>query len=138
MLILVAEDEPYSALSAVWELEQAGHEVLGPAASFEEAVRLAERQSPDLALIDIDLQHTGGGVALARRLQADEVPSLFVSAEQALARRHSDLALGCIGKPYNPADLPGSIEAVDALLHGRAPPSWVPRSLRLFRHASPE
>jgi len=133
MLILVVEDEPFSALSAAWELEHAGHEVLGPAASLDQALRLAAKHVPELALIDIDLQHTGEGLALARRLQASDIPTLFVSAEQTVASRHSDLALGYIGKPYNPADLAGSVDVIDALLHGRAPPDSTPRSLQLFR-----
>ena len=41
MLILVVEDEPISALSAMWELQRAGHDVIGPASTSEDALRLA-------------------------------------------------------------------------------------------------
>ena len=104
LLILIVEDEMLSALSMSWELEDAGHRVLGPAASYEEALRLARR----------------------------ERPLLFVSAQSAVASRYHDLALGHIGKPYDLADLPRSVDAVLSRLRGTEPPAALPRSLRLF------
>jgi DNA-binding response OmpR family regulator len=132
MLILVVEDEMLSALSMRWALEDAGHRVLGPAASYEEALQLAGRDRPQLALVDIDLQHPGDGVELARAFRDLHIPSLFVSAQSALASRHRELAVGCIGKPYDLADLPRSVDVVLSLLHGAGPPAALPRSLQLF------
>jgi CheY-like chemotaxis protein len=106
MLILLVEDEPISALSVTLELEGSGHRVIGPATSLDEALQLAHRHGPELALVDIDLKHHGDGIELARRLAEMEIPSVFVSGQGPLARAHSDLALGYISKPFNPADLP--------------------------------
>ena len=132
MLILIVEDEMLSALSMSWELEDAGHRVLGPAASYEEALRLARRERPELALVDIDLQRPGDGVELARAFLEMDIPLLFVSAQSAVASRYHDLALGHIGKPYDLADLPRSVDVVLSRLRGAEPPSALPRSLRLF------
>lgn len=133
MLILIVEDEPLCALSTTWELQSAGHEVMGPATTLDEAVELAHAQRPDLALIDIDLVHKGDGVELARRLRDMDVASVFVSAQHALARQNSDLVLGMIGKPYNPAEISRSVEVIGAVMHGeRPPPPSIPRSLQLF------
>ena len=55
MILLVAEDEALVALVLELELRGAGHEVLGPAATPEEALALVERTRPELALIDINL-----------------------------------------------------------------------------------
>jgi DNA-binding response OmpR family regulator len=132
MLVLIVEDEPFSALSAAWELERAGHDVLGPSASLEDALRLARTHRPDLALVDIDLQHTGEGLELARALREMDIVSLFVSAENGLASRNSDLAVGFIGKPYDPDDLARSVDVVDALMHGKEPPAAMPMSLQIF------
>ena len=133
MLILVVEDEPICALSTVAELEHAGHRTLGPAATLEEGLELARTGHPALALIDIDLRHAGDGVELAKRLRELHVPTVFVSAQHPSAFQNSDLALGFIGKPYNPADLPPSIEVISEILNGKQPaPSSLPRALQLF------
>lgn len=133
MLILVVEDEPICALSTMVELEHAGHETLGPAATLEEGLELARTGHPTLALIDIDLMHAGDGVELAKRLRELDVAAVFVSGQHPAAFEHRDLALGLIGKPYNPADLPPSIEVIAAILEGKTfPPASQPRALRLF------
>lgn len=132
MLILVVEDEPICALSTVAELEHAGHETLGPAATLEEGLALARAAHPKLALIDIDLMRAGDGIELARRLREMHVAAVFVSAEHPSAFANRDLALGFIGKPFNPADLPPSIEAIAAILEGKTIPASLPRALQLF------
>jgi DNA-binding response OmpR family regulator len=133
MLILIVEDEPICALSTVAELEHAGHKTLGPVATLEEGLALARSGHPTLALIDIDLMHAGDGLELAKQLRELHVAAVFVSAQHASAFEHQDLALGFIGKPYNPADLPPSIEVISAILEGRSPPeASLPRALQLF------
>lgn len=131
MLILVVEDEPICALSTVAELEHAGHTTLGPVATLKEGLELARTEHPKLALIDIDLMKRGEGVELARQLRALDIPAVFVSGQSCTALDHRDLVLGFIGKPYNPADLPPSIEVISAILEGREPPP-IPRTLQLF------
>lgn len=132
MLILLVEDEPISAWSTTCELEQAGHLVIGPAATSDDALRLAHKFHPDLALVDIDLQQGGEGVELARELRDMDIASVFVSAQSGVAVENSELALGLIGKPYNPADMPRSVEVIDAVMHGVEPPTPSPSSLHLF------
>jgi DNA-binding NarL/FixJ family response regulator len=133
MLILVVEDEPICALSTVAELELAGHQTLGPAATLEEGLELARTGHPTLALIDIDLMHAGDGVELAQKLRELHVAAVFVSAQHPSAFANRDLALGFIGKPYNPADLPPSIDVISAILEGRSySAAALPRALQLF------
>lgn len=131
MLILVVEDEPVCALSTVAELEHAGHTTLGPVATLEDGLELARSGHPELALIDIDLMQEGEGVELAKQLRALDIAAIFVSGQSCTALDNRDLVLGFIGKPYNPADLPPSIEVISAILEGREPPP-VPRTLQLF------
>ena len=50
MLILVAEDEAVIAFALELALVLAGHEVLGPAADEDEALRLAGERRPGLEL----------------------------------------------------------------------------------------
>ncbi len=132
MLILVVEDEPICALSTITELEHAGHQTLGPAATLEEGLELARTGHPTLALVDIDLAHKGDGLELAKRLQEMHIASVFVSAQSRDALDNCTLALGFIGKPFNPADLPPTIEVISAILAGKQPPASLPRTLQLF------
>ena len=133
MLILIAEDEPISAMSIISELEHAGHQTLGPAATLEDALALARSGHPKLALIDIDLVHKGDGIELAKELRGLHIAAVFVSAQVRTAYDNRALALGFIGKPYNPSELPQSIDVISAIMEGKAlPPPPLPRTLQLF------
>lgn len=131
MLILVVEDEPLCALSTICELEHAGHKTLGPATTLEEGLEFARTFHPELALIDIDLVHEGDGIELARQLREMHIAAVFVSAQSRAAYDNRALALGFIGKPFNPADLPQSIDMIEAILAGEQPPP-LSRSFQSF------
>lgn len=133
MLILIVEDEPISALSIIVELEHAGHQTLGPACTLEDGLELALTGHPQLALVDIDLVHKGDGIELAKRLRELHIAAVFVSAQGHTAYDNRALALGFIGKPFNPSDLPRSIDVISAILDGKTPPPPpLPRTLQLF------
>jgi two-component system, response regulator PdtaR len=132
MIILVVEDEALIALVLELALSLAGHEVLGPAATEDEALRLAEAGHPELALIDITLRDRDDGVRLARTLKERwDVPCLFMSGLVIEARAASDIALGLIGKPYDPDEVVAAVAAIGELLAVRRPVQ-VPRRLELF------
>jgi two-component system, response regulator PdtaR len=137
VILLVAEDEALIALVLELELRGAGHEVLGPAATPEEALALAEGTRPELALIDINLVGGGDGIALARALRDRHgVPSLFVSGQAPDALANRDAALGLVRKPYAPEDVARAVEAVAELLRGRRP-ARLPPGLELFGGTEP-
>jgi len=133
MRIMVVEDEAVIALTAVAVLRNAGHEVLPPAYSVDEALALgAER--PDLALVDINLAGHDEGIALARDLlQRYSIRSLFVSGQVEAGRANRDAAIGLLSKPYDAGSLLASLEAAEKLLSGgSAPSSPVANGLELF------
>jgi DNA-binding NarL/FixJ family response regulator len=66
---LIVDDSPEFLRAARELLEQQGIDVVGEAASAEEAVRRAEEIRPDVTLVDIDLDGASG-FSLARTLQA--------------------------------------------------------------------
>jgi two-component system, response regulator PdtaR len=113
--ILVVDDELWAALDMEWVVRKLYHEVVGPAATAEEAIKLAEEARPDLVLMDIRLADDSDGVAAAIEIrQRFDIPSVFVSAhgdpitrERALAARPS----GFIEKPFTPESLALAIEA---------------------------
>jgi DNA-binding response OmpR family regulator len=138
VIILVAEDEAIIALMLAMTLDLAGHKVVGPVASVEEGLDLAEATRPELALIDIRLSGARDGVCLARSLRDRwGVPSLFISGQTTQARAARDAALGVLGKPYDPGEVVEAVVAIGELLAGRWPERR-PKRLELFCARSDE
>lgn len=133
MLVLVVEDEPVIAASIEWELLEAGHEVLGPAASVAEVEALTVKAKPDIAFIDINLSGHDEGIGVARDLKHRlGVDSLFVTGQLAQARQNRDAALGVLPKPFAFESLVDCVPALAELASGRMP-DRTPRGLEIFR-----
>ena len=133
MQVLVVEDEAIIGADTVEMLREAGHSVAGPAATVDDAVRLAEETHADLALVDINLCGAEEGPRLARALWAlFGVPSLFVTAQPEQARQHRDAAVGVLTKPYAAGELVQSVPVARAVADGEEPRTWRPRNLELF------
>ncbi|MBX6323098.1 MAG: response regulator [Rhodospirillaceae bacterium] len=122
MEVMVVEDEFLIALLMERTLVGAGHGVIGPARTGEEAVRLARRERPDLALIDIRLEDGTDGVEAARTMwERFETPSILVTAYAQDARRAAGVAIGCLHKPFAPVELLEAVRIGGRFLDGRAP-----------------
>ncbi|CAO3355478.1 response regulator [Azospirillum melinis] len=106
-VILVEHDPSIAdALSAV--MTDLGHTVCGIARTECEAVDLALRERPDLAMTDA---HLGGGdgIAVARRLNLDHgLRSIFLSGNSdhgTMARITETYPLGVVHRPFSHAQL---------------------------------
>lgn len=71
--VLVVEDEFIIADEIAAIVQAAGHSVLGPVASVEEASAALARERPDFAVIDANLRGKSSA-SLARRLQECGIP----------------------------------------------------------------
>ena len=116
--ILVADDEVYIVHILEFSLNMEGYEVIS-ATSGEEALRKAEKERPDLVVLDV-LMPGMTGHEVCRRLRMDErtrdIPIIFLTARDSLADRDFGLGLGAnayITKPFGPRRL---IEAIETLL----------------------
>lgn len=119
MVVLVVEDEAIIAYCSAAILEDAGHAVLGPAHTADEALELARKRRPEVALIDIDLEIRGAGIGLAHQLRDQYGTAIvFTTGQPDLAHAHSDMAVGVLSKPYDPAELPAIVARAEAT--GRA------------------
>ena len=110
--ILVAEDESIIRLGLKRILEEAGHTVYA-AENGAEAVRLAERCTPDLAVLDIKMPEMDGLEAARALLERAPVPVIFLTAygEQELIERAARLpVMGYLIKPIKEAELLAMIE----------------------------
>ncbi len=127
MRTLLVEDDGLLAFMVQDTLVGQGHEVVGPAASVDAALRLAVREAPDFALVDIDLRGTRTGVELVRELaQYHGIPSVYLTGQEAVALANAEFALGLVLKPVAPDDL---LRIVDWL---RQCEGQAPRPLILF------
>lgn len=117
--ILVVEDEILIALELESLLQDAGHAVVGIAASFREAVESGSQLKPDLAFVDIHLADGPTGVDVARRLNALGVTVLFMTANAKRIPEDYAGALGVISKPYTER---GVRQALDYAMQGESGP----------------
>jgi len=102
--ILVVEDESLIAMLVEDALIDAGAEVLGPAATVEEALALFESGNPNAAVLDINL--AGQVSTPVADLLADRgIPFVVATGYGAagLAERHRGVPV--LAKPYDPQEL---------------------------------
>lgn len=114
MRILIAEDEALVAMDLKSRLEAWGHEVIGPAATADEALDLARQHKPDLVLLDIRLQGRGDGTEVAAALQGDDAPAIvFLTANadtETVQRAKATQPHGFLLKPFRDRDLQVALE----------------------------
>jgi len=107
--ILIVEDEFFIALDAQEQVEALGHTVVGIAISADQAVMVAEREKPDLVLMDIRLSGTRDGIDAAVEIRERHgIESIFVTANTdpaTLQRARSINPLGVLHKPLTQAGL---------------------------------
>ena len=115
--ILIVEDEILIALELESLLQDAGHEVVGIAASFDEAIAIGSDLSPDLAFVDIHLADGPTGVDVARQLARDfGIMVLFMTANTKRIPDDFVDAHGVIAKPYTER---GVYQALDYVIARR-------------------
>jgi len=115
--IVVLEDEPDISRLVQYHLESAGYTVR-PYLSAQRVLSDAERQPPDLFLLDI-MVPGGDGLDLCRRLRQNPllsiVPIIFLTARAAENDRVAGLEMGAddyITKPFATRELVARVKAV--------------------------
>ena len=104
-------------------LARAGHAIVGTAESYEEAVLLAEKHSPNLVLMDIKLRGERSGIAAAATIRERwQIPVIFLTAnadEETLRDARRAGPYGFLTKPFRNEELTETIRiAIEQ--HGRA------------------
>jgi CheY-like chemotaxis protein len=128
--ILVVEDEPLTAFENENVLGDAGYEVVATVDDLDEALRVLEREQVDLILSDVRLRRQQTGIHLARAAKERGIPTLFATGSSYPGA--SDIAVGCLMKPYTERQLCKAIESVDRHLQGEKVKP--PKGLELFVH----
>ena len=87
--VLIVEDEFFISLDTKALLEALGHTVVGIAVSADQAVDAAERDRPDVVLMDIRLVGSRDGIEAAKEIQVRcGIGSIFVTANTDPHTRH--------------------------------------------------
>ena len=107
--IIVVEDEIPTAMYLSELLSSDGYHVPAYATNARDAIRLAERYKPSLALMDIRLDDGDDGIDVARQLRFEMgIPSIFITAcREDATETQAELTrpLDFLFKPINDNDL---------------------------------
>lgn len=113
--ILLVDDDRLILGTLGKGLRQAGYTV-AEAASGKAALASAERERPDLAILDIRMPEISG-IELAQRLRdAYHVPALFLSAYSDKEIVEEAVHEGGLGYVVKPMDIPQLVPAIEAAL----------------------
>jgi len=130
--LLLVEDEPFIALDLEILVQAAGHQIVGIAESFDEALAKAASDQPDAALVDINLRDGMTGLQVARALaQGLGVPVAFVTGNAEQVPPDFAGAMALIEKPFSPEAVSEVLAILGAAHEGRSPPP--PRYARTAR-----
>lgn len=123
--ILIVEDNPMNMELATDLLEVAGFEVL-PAWTAEDGLALANKEKPDLILMDIGLPGMDGLEAIRRLKQntaTASIPVVTVSASVMSGDEAKAFAAGCSGFISRPIDTRKFAQIVAGYLPDKPPSS---------------
>lgn len=111
--LLIVEDESISAMNFKKCLTSFGYEVVGVAATGEDAIRKAAESKPDLVLMDIILKGDMDGIEAASIILKDYgIPVIYLTAhpeEDMVNRAKKTYPYGYIVKPTNETDLKNTV-----------------------------
>lgn len=127
MDVLIVEDEVLLAVELEHVVHEAGHHVVGHAMESGEALTMAGRCKPDLALVDVHLQDGPSGVDAARSMTNDcGAVVLFMTANKQRLPADFAGACGVISKPYSEQGVRKALDFVSGCMRdgcaGRSPP----------------
>lgn len=109
MRILIVEDEIIIAEDLRLTLQSFGHEVIAIVSSGEEAIAYADKLTPDVIFMDINLDGEINGIDAARKIgEKHETPIIFCSAyiDRITQRETSQFKTGIfISKPVEEAKI---------------------------------
>lgn len=112
--ILIVEDEAITAMMLKQSLTTSGFEVLGVAATGEDAIIAAKKSQPDLVLMDIRLADDIDGITAAVTIN-NNIPIIFMTAfvdKVTITRAREIRPVAILEKPLNMTELVSLISTV--------------------------
>lgn len=117
--ILIVEDDDLTArtLQHLVELNPL-HSVTAIANDYLSAIEAVARQTPDLALVDLQLANATSGFSVAAKLHELGIHCLLTTGS-APSFPVPDLAIGCLSKPFREADLVRALSEAEDIMRSR-------------------
>lgn len=115
--ILVAEDEFIIAYDLCDTVKEAGYSVEGPHPNISSAMLAFQKEKPDLAILDVNLDD-GIVYPLAEKLAQEDIPIIFHSGQysrEEMQKRFPSAQTLC--KPCPPAEMLNSVNEALAAAH---------------------
>ena len=107
--ILIVEDETIIAEDLRCMLSELGYQVISGITTGLEAIHAAQKERPDLILMDINLRGEIDGVEAVQRIRANQdIPVLYISAypeNDVVQSRELGHGYGYIPKPFDPVEI---------------------------------
>ena len=111
--VVIAEDEALIRMDLAEMLADEGYDVVGQAADGQQAVELAERERPDLVILDVKMPVLDG-IAAAERIAAQRIAPVVMltafSQRELVERARAAGAMAYLVKPFTKADLVPAVE----------------------------
>lgn len=111
-MVMIIEDEPIIAMQLQSIVEELGHTVTGIARTEAEAMALADKQTPDLIMSDIQLADKSSGIDAVNGIlkETGDMPVIFITAfpERLLTGERPEPAF-LITKPYSEEEVRSSV-----------------------------
>ncbi len=112
--VLIVEDEPLIAEDIREYLTNADYRVVSVEHSKEGAIRALKNDTPDIALLDINLDHVMDGFEIAKHINENyQIPFLYLtsySSKSIVNEAKHTKPMGYIVKPFDEGELYASIE----------------------------
>jgi DNA-binding LytR/AlgR family response regulator len=112
--VLIVEDEIIVAKDIQHSLERLGYEIIGIASDQDQVIKLIDKASPNIVLMDIMLRNEQNGVEIAEFIRTNyHIPVIFLTAyadSVTIDRAKLAESYGYILKPFKVIDLQTNIE----------------------------
>lgn len=108
--VLICEDDPMIALDLEQMVYDAGHDPVGPARTYGEAMELAETSRPGVAILDLNLADGVTGASIARALAARGTRIIVLSGVTDVLPALAGIPHTFISKPVDPHAIAAVLE----------------------------
>ena len=122
MRLILVEDEPLIALDLEILAASAGHQVVGVAESFPDALDLLATYGPEAALVDLNLRDGLTGLDVARQLTDRGVTVAFVTGNAEQIPEDFSGAVAIMEKPFTEEGVIGLLGMMQTVRAGGSLP----------------
>ncbi len=110
---MLVEDDPSYSLEIQMLIDELGYELQGIADNANDVFGILKKGKPDLILMDIQLKGEMTGIEIAKRLDKEKIPIIFITSfddRETFGEAKQTNNYGYIVKPFNNLTLESTIE----------------------------